>query len=303
MAGRRARRSSALAVAVYLLDVDHAELHLALIGGSPPSFFTLPGWMGLDAPYPSACALASGQPAVPVDPDPPEADEHHVPPYPYVARSVPVTDADRRFGALTLLQLETIGTCRATEHADLQEIGNERATTLVQLAENGAAIAAGPTPLLMPVGSDPDTSICTPGWRGPGVPGSAGTSLMYPLWRLDDLLNQATTTEALGGAARYCLMSPFRAQALALASASEGRLWVLGHSRASSDMVRSLHGAELDARTPAAEAIRGAPTVHLRQPVDGPDPPGRHRTQFHEGLRVIDSLQLMAGHQVATPAD
>ncbi|MGW0210024.1 hypothetical protein ACWDZ8_31000 [Streptomyces sp. NPDC003233] len=207
MAGRRARRSSALAVAVYLLDEDHAELHLALIGGSPPSFFTLPGWMGLDAPYPSTCARASGQPAVLVDPDPPEADEHHVPPYPYVALSAPATDADRRFGALTVLRLETFGTFRATEHADLQEIGNERATTLVQLAENGAAIAAGPTPMLVPVGSDPDTSICTPGWRVPGVPVSAGTSLMYPLWRLDDLLNQATTMEAFVGAARYCLMS------------------------------------------------------------------------------------------------
>ena len=54
-------------------------------------------------------------------------------------------------------------------------------------------------------------------------------------------------------------MSPFRAQGLVLASADEGRLWVLGHSGDSSGMVRNLHGARLDARTPAAEAVRGRP--------------------------------------------
>ncbi|MGY4921929.1 ATP-binding SpoIIE family protein phosphatase [Streptomyces sp. 900105755] len=252
-------RLNAVTVAVYLLDEDHAELQLAMIGGSPPSLFTLPGWLGLDAPCASARALASGQTAVLVDPDPPEADQQHVLPYPYVALSAPVTDADRRFGALTVLRLETFGTFRATEHAALQQIGNELAAALAQLAENGAAIAAGPTPMLVPVGSAPDTSICTPGWGVSGVPGSAGTSLMYPLRRLDDLLNQSTTMEAIVGAARYCLMSPFRAQALVLASASEGRLWVLGHSGASSGMVRSLHGSGLDPRTPAAEAIRGRP--------------------------------------------
>ncbi|MFF3517330.1 SpoIIE family protein phosphatase [Streptomyces sp. NPDC002573] len=250
------QRLTAVTAAVYLLDEDHAELHLAMIGGSPPSFFTLPGRMGLDTPYASARALASGQPAVLVDPDPAEADQQHVPPYPYVALSVPVVDADRRFGALTVLRLETFGTFRATEQADLQEIGNELATALAQLAENGAAIAAGPTPMLVPVGHP---SICTPGWGVSGVPGSAGTSLMYPLRRLEDLLNQATTMEAIVGAARYYVMYPFRAQALVLASANDGRLWVLGHSGASSGMVRSLHGAGLDARTPAAEAIRGRP--------------------------------------------
>ncbi|MFD9655799.1 SpoIIE family protein phosphatase [Streptomyces mirabilis] len=253
------QRLNAVSAAVYLLDEDHAELRVAMIGGSPPSFFTLPGRMGLDAPYASTRALASGKPAVLVDPDPADPDQQHVPPYPYVALSVPVTDADRRFGALTVLRLETRGTYRAAERTDLQEIGNELATALAGLAESGAAIAAGPTPMLVPAGSDADTSICTPGSGVSGVPGSAGTSLMYPLRRLGDLLNQATTRDDIVRAARYCVMSPFRAQALVLASAGEGRLWVLGHSGASSSMVRALHGTGLDARTPAAEAIRGRP--------------------------------------------
>jgi GAF domain-containing protein/anti-sigma regulatory factor (Ser/Thr protein kinase) len=250
---------NAVAAAVYLLDKDHTELQVAMIGGSPPSFVTLPGRMTLDAPYASARALASGKPAVVVDPDPASPDQQHVPPYPYITLSVPVAAAGRRFGALTVLRLETYGNFRAEERTDLQQIGEELATALAELAGTGAAVTAGPTPMLVPAGPEADTSVCTPGWGVSGVPGSAGTSLMYPLRRLADLLNQATTMDYIVGAAQYCVMSPFQARALVLASASEGRLWVLGHSGASSGMVRNLHGAGLDTRTPAAEALLGRP--------------------------------------------
>ncbi|MGW1917038.1 hypothetical protein ACWCQS_41815 [Streptomyces sp. NPDC002076] len=68
-------------------------------------------------------------------------------------------------------------------------------------------------------------------------------------------------------------------------------------------MVRSLHGTGLDARTPAAEAIRGRPlfiAYGQSTTLTYPAGTGRH---FRERLRVIDSLQLTAEHQVATPAD
>ncbi|MFE4960442.1 SpoIIE family protein phosphatase [Streptomyces sp. NPDC056653] len=297
-------RLNAVAVAVYLLNKDHTELQVAMIGGSPPSFFTLPGRMGLDAPYASARALTSGKPAVLVDPDPADPDQQDVLPYPYVALSVPVTAADRRFGALTVLWLETHGNYRAAECADLREIGDELATALSELAGSGAAITAGPTPMLVPVGSDAATSICTPGWGVSGVPGSAGTSLMYPPRRLADLLNQATTMADIVGAAQYCVMSPFHAQALVLASASEGRLWVLGHSGASSGMVRNLHGAGLDARTPAAEAVRGRPLFisEGRSTAADPDwPDGESQTEVYLPLiggRYTIDLPLIGSRKV-----
>jgi anti-sigma regulatory factor (Ser/Thr protein kinase) len=167
--------------------------------------------------------------------------------------------ADRRFGTLTVLRPETSGDYQAANLTDLQEIGDELAAALAELADSGAAVTPGPMPLIVPAELDADTSPCTPGWGVPGVPGSAGASLVYPLRRLEDQLIQATTMDHITGAARYCVMSPFRARALVLASAAEGRLWVLGHSGASSRMVRNIHGTRLDARTPATEAIRGRP--------------------------------------------
>lgn len=80
-----------------------------------------------------------------------------------------------------------------------------------------------------------------------------------PPQRLADLLGQITTMDDIVAAAQYCVMDPFGAQALILTSASEDRLWVLGHSGASCGLVKSLHGARLDSSTPAAEAVRGRP--------------------------------------------
>ncbi|MGW3882799.1 SpoIIE family protein phosphatase [Streptomyces sp. NPDC005055] len=298
------QRLNTVAVTVYLLDKGHTELQLAMIGGSPPSFFTLPGRMSLDAPYASARALTSGKPAVLVDPDPADPDQQHVPPYPYVALSVPVTAADQRFGVLTVLRLETYGNYPAPERANLQEIGDELATALAELAGSGAAITAGPTPMLVPVGCDADTSICTPGWGVSGVPGSAGTSLMYPLRRLADLLNQSTTMDDIVRAAQYCVMSPFHAQALVLASASEGRLWVVGHSGASSGMVRTLHGVGLDTRTPAAEAVRGRPlfiSAGRSTAADSDWPVGESQAEAYlplVGGRQIIDLPLIGSRKV-----
>jgi anti-sigma regulatory factor (Ser/Thr protein kinase)/GAF domain-containing protein len=251
-------RLGAVTAVVYLLDEDRNELRAAMIGGSLPSVFTLPGRMDVEAPWASARALASGRVEMLADPGPGEADQQYMPSYPYVALAAPVITEKHRFGAITAVRLETDGAYGAADRTRLQESGDGLAVALAELAGSGAVVAPGPTPLLVPVFS-PETDTDMPGWGIPGVPGSVGTSLLYPLRRLAEMLNQAATMDDIVRAARSYVMSPFRARSLVLASASEGRLWVLGQCGDSSGVVRNVHGARLDARTPAAEAVRGRP--------------------------------------------
>ncbi|MFF4653381.1 SpoIIE family protein phosphatase [Streptomyces sp. NPDC001380] len=272
-------RLRAVTAAVYLLDERHGELRLAMASGSPPSLFTFAGRMGLDAPRATARAVASGTTAVLVDPDPADPAQEHVRPYPYTALSAPVTSGNRRFGALTVLRVEDRGSFSAAERDGLGEVGDELARVLAGLVEDGVTVAAGPMPMLIPPEADIDTSVYTPGWGVPGVPGSAGTSMMYPLRRLADLLNRARAMEDVVAAGRYCVMAPLGARALVLASATEGRLWVLGHCGASSDIVRGLHGVRMSDRTPATEAFRGRPLFVPRDP--SPLDDGRSGGQPH----------------------
>lgn len=266
------RRLDAVAGAVYLLDERRRELRLALAGGSAQALFTLPGRMDLETPSASVRAWRSGEAAVLLDPNPAEPDQEHVLPYPYTALSAPVFAAGRRFGALTVLRLETRGDYGPTEREAIVDLGHRLAKRLMGLVEEGVTVAAGPMPTLVPPESDTEPCVSTPGWGVSSVPASAGTSMLYPLRRLAELLNRATTMEDVVAAARYCVMSPLRAQALALVSASEGRLWVVGHTGDSSGLVRGLHGARMDGRTPAAEAFRGRPLVVVEDEPSYADP-------------------------------
>ncbi|MET9874674.1 SpoIIE family protein phosphatase [Actinacidiphila glaucinigra] len=247
-------RMDAVSAAVYLLSRDASEVRAAMIAGSPPSCYTMPCRMSMDMPRASTRAVATGKVAVLPDPDPAEEDQTYALPYPYAALAAPVTAGGRRFGALTVLRLESHGGFGPTDRRVLQEIADALATDLAGLARAGTAVMAGPTPALVPVFH---SSIRTPGWGVRGVPGSAGASLMYPLRHFAERLNQTTTVDDLIAAALDSIMSPFGARALVLASVGAGRLWVLGHSGPSSAMVRALHGARLGARTPAVEAVRG----------------------------------------------
>jgi hypothetical protein len=114
------QRLDAVAVAVYLLGDDGSELWAAMIGGSPPSVFTLPGRMAVDGPCASARALASGRVVILTDPDWIADPENLTPetglelqpspydlPYPYSVTAAPVATAGRRFGALAVLRLQT----------------------------------------------------------------------------------------------------------------------------------------------------------------------------------------------------
>ena len=133
-----------VAAAVYLLDGARTQLRVAVIGGAPPSLFTVPGRMDLDVPYATARALASGEVVVLADPDPAEAEQQRVLPYPCVVLSAPVIHADHRFGAISVLRLETHGDYQAADRTGLQEIGDELAAALTERAGSGVAIMPGP---------------------------------------------------------------------------------------------------------------------------------------------------------------
>ncbi|WEP00876.1 SpoIIE family protein phosphatase (plasmid) [Streptomyces sp. FXJ1.172] len=257
--GQAARHLHAAAAAVYLLTADGAELRAAMIGGSPPSVFTLPGRMPLDSPYASARALADGGVAFLAEPDPLAEPEQGALAYPYTVASVPLESAGRRFGSLTVLRTEDRGGYGDADCRRLTRIGDRLAALLAGLLARGATITPGSLPVLVPVlGTEPPAGPehgILPGL--PAVPGSTGLTLLYALQRLADMLNRATTMEHVTGAAEFCVMAPLRARALALASAADGRLWVVGHSGDSACLVRELHGSALSAHTPAARALRG----------------------------------------------
>ncbi|MER6980615.1 GAF domain-containing protein, partial [Streptomyces carpinensis] len=248
-----AHRLQAAAAAVYLLTPDGGELRAAMIGGSPPSVLTLPGRMPLDSPYASARALASGGPALLADPDPLADPRHGALAYSYTVASVPLEGEGRRFGSLTVLRAENRGGYDEADFRRLTRIGDRLVGLLSGLQDRGVAVVPGTLPVLVPVfGTEPQAEHADPVVRGvPGVPGSTGMTLLYALQRLTDMLNRATTVEHVVGAAELCLTAPLGARALALASAAEGRLWVLGHSGDSSALVGELHGAALHGGTPA----------------------------------------------------
>ncbi|WP_240528573.1 SpoIIE family protein phosphatase [Streptomyces humi] len=253
-----AHRLHAVAAAVYLLTPDGGELRAAMIGGSPPSVLTLPGRMTLDSPYASARALAFGGPALLADPDPLADPRHDALAYPYTVASVPLEREDRRFGSLTVLRTENGDGYDEADRRRLTRIAERLVALLCGLQDRGVAVVPGTLPVLVPVlGTEPHAVPAAQAVRGvPGVPGSSGMTLLYALQRLTEMLNRATTWEHVVGAAEFCLMAPLGARALALASAAEGRLWVLGHSGDSAALVRELHGTALHSGAPAARALR-----------------------------------------------
>ncbi|MEU2227594.1 SpoIIE family protein phosphatase [Streptomyces sp. NPDC018347] len=298
------RRSGAVTAAVHLLDADRTRLEVAMIAGSPPSIFSVLPGADLDSPYEPARALASGTTVGDLETH--RDAEHAQPPlsYPYLAIATPVVAGDRRFGALMALRLDTHGPYSAADRAALEEEGRGLAAALTTLADRGEAVVAPCTPTLIPARP---ASVRTAGWGLPGVPGSGGTSMMYPLRRLADLLNQATTKQEVMAAARSCVMRPLRARAIVLAVAEDGRFWVVGHSGDSSELARGLHGSTANASSPAADALQAGPQfrgVEPAGPGDGPgtgSPSARDLAEAHlplVGNRHVLDLPLLQGSDV-----
>ncbi|MEU4092933.1 SpoIIE family protein phosphatase [Streptomyces sp. NPDC026673] len=282
-----AHRLHAVAAAVYLLTPDGGELRAAMIGGSPPSVLTLPGRMGLDSSYASARALAEHEVAFLAEPDPFADPEHGALAYPYTVASIPLETEERRYGALTVLRTENRGGYSDADCDTLARIGDRLVDLLSGLHARGVAIAPGNLPVLIPLfGTEPPAEDGDPVvWGVPGLPGSAGMSLLYALQRLTDMLNRATTMEHVIGVAEFCVMAPLGARALALASAADGRMWVLGHSGASARLVRELHGIAVHSGTSAARALLGRPLFVRGAPATLSGPSDRSRSGPYGGDR------------------
>lgn len=274
----------AVAAAVHLLSGDGARLELALTGGGPPSLFMVPGRVRLDSSGSCARAFASRGAAVSALAGAAGTAHEHALPHPYAALSVPLAVEDRRFGTMTVLRAQPPEAFGAADRKRLQRAGDRLAAALAGLAERGIAVTAGPMPALVPIWPGPDVDGHTPGWGVPGAPGSAGTSMMYPVRRLTELLNRATTPDDIVEAAQRCIMAPFGARALVLVTADQGHLWVLGHSGASSGMVRHLHGARTDVRSPVTDALSGLPRFLAASgppAVDSGRPDGEPHAEVH----------------------
>ncbi|MFI9219401.1 SpoIIE family protein phosphatase [Streptomyces werraensis] len=273
-----------VAAGVHLLDDEDAWLELALVGGAPPSLFMLPGRIRLDSADPCARVISVDDAVAPSRTDATGGGQEFALPHPYVALSVPVAAAGSRFGTMTVLRPEASDGHGRSERRDLQHTADRLATTLAGLAERGTAVLAGPVPALVPMWPDSPADRPAPGWGVSGAPGSAGTSMMYPVRRLTEMLNRATTADDIVEAAQECIVAPFGARALVMVRADQNHVWVLGHSGVSSGMVRHLHGARTDAESPVTDALRGIPrflTAAGPQAADSGRADGRPRTEVY----------------------
>ncbi|MFD9289174.1 SpoIIE family protein phosphatase [Streptomyces sp. NPDC060030] len=254
------RRLSAPTAAVYLIDDHRTHLNAAVIGGGPPSAYTLPARMPVGASSAPARALVSGRVEVVLDPDLAERLRSGAEPYPYVSIGAPVVAPGRRFGALAVLRPETDGDWTKADVDAVRDIGDTLASELVSLAEDGIDVVAGLMPVIIPAFSPyPSEADRTRGWGAVDLPGSAGMSLIYPMRGLANMLNEAMSMDDIVRAAHDCVMVPFGAQALLIVASEEGRLWVLGHTGNSSGRARHLHGVSVHNSMPAATAVRANP--------------------------------------------
>ncbi|MFQ6144455.1 SpoIIE family protein phosphatase [Streptomyces seoulensis] len=249
-------RCGAIGAAAYLVDAEQMCLRVAAIAGSPPSFFAFAPQADLKA----RCAVSQALPLDTAVTDPGSAaeargwDDSLSAAYRMI--EAPVVSGQRRFGTLVILRVDTEAERSDTHLTELRRAGAELAEALAELGDGGRTITAASAPMVFPALL---ASPHTPGWGRPDVPGSSGASMLYPLHHLSGLLNLATTMDEIVAAARSCVMAPFRAQAVVLAVAREGRFWVVGHGGASSEPARNLHGSRLDAPSAAADALREGP--------------------------------------------
>jgi serine phosphatase RsbU (regulator of sigma subunit)/anti-sigma regulatory factor (Ser/Thr protein kinase) len=256
---------------VYLVEDDGKALSAAVIGGSPPSIFTMPERLTPDVPYASLAAwrtgtVVVGEPTVRPEDEPLAG----LVPFPFSVASAPVVTGGHRFGALTLIRSPSVEFALDEDQLErLREIGTRLALGLAPLAERGIPIAPGPKPLLFPVfAGGPRPPPRSSAWGWPDVPGSAGLTFMYQVHKLTAALNEAMDTDDVVMAAQSRIMIPFGAEALVLNTVNDGRLWVVGHSGAFPETVRRLHGSSAESGTPAADALYGHDPMFFRNRAD-----------------------------------
>jgi serine phosphatase RsbU (regulator of sigma subunit)/anti-sigma regulatory factor (Ser/Thr protein kinase) len=254
---------------VYLLEPDDTKLVAEMIAGTPPEMFTLPERMSVDAPYASSTAWRTGKLVVFGEPMV-QADHPglaRLVPFPYSVVSTPLAADGYRFGVLSVVRIPSEnGVLDDEQRQWLCEEGDRLATRLTPLARQGVSMRPGPRPLLVPVfRAEPPLTSLAASWSLPDVPGSAGLTMLYHMYKLGTALNEAAGTREVSMAARSHIMDPSSAQSLVLGVVSDRRLWVVGHHGPSAKVVRRLHGSGVESGTPATDTLCG------REPLLFPD--------------------------------
>ncbi|MGI5461113.1 GAF domain-containing SpoIIE family protein phosphatase [Streptomyces sp. CA-249302] len=229
-----------------------------------PCGFTVPSELSLeDMRQPTARAYRTGELIVA------EADEvreliRQVPelflhsPFPMAVASVPLVEAGRTFGCLSVRwsRTQTRGTPVAPDDLRLlQTVAEKLAGQLHHLAEAGLSMEAptvpifiAPAPMPLPdAGSTPAADQL-----GRGV---TGTTFLYQLRRLSTQLAGAVQIRDVLTAAQDQVMAPFGASALMLCLVQEGRLRVVGSSGFSRDEVGHVEGTPLSRSTPETDTV------------------------------------------------
>jgi anti-sigma regulatory factor (Ser/Thr protein kinase) len=255
----------AAAGVVYLIQQDRA-LQAVAIGGEPPTIFTMPDRVPLDATLASAVAFRTGSLCIAGESAPDAREERlsRAVPYSHSAASAPLHSRGRSFGALTVTRCPARdGPLDRAGRKRLSQAGECLANELYRLEQRGVAVLSRSRPLVIPLFADhaPRRGESDLGrsrqvtWGIPTVPGSSALTFMYHVHKLAAALNQVVSADDLVEAVHARVMAPFGTGAVTVSVTGEGRWWVVGHSGRRAEASRHLHGSSVAAPTPETDVL------------------------------------------------
>jgi Stage II sporulation protein E (SpoIIE)/GAF domain len=254
------RELGAFVAVVFVAQPDEGDLVAAAVGGSPPAIFSIPDRIPCESPHASATAWRTGRPVESGLPfAPPEAERSlQFVSYPYSVIAIPLGVGERRFGSLTALWVPPCPSEIPRLLERLAELGEQLECALLERSPREEW--PRPCPMIVPVFETMrETAVSTKArghrWGLPELPASSVLSQMYHLHKLSAALNRASGIDGVVREASEWIMKPFGASTLVVVLGRQGRLRVVGHD-GSPGLVRAIHGAHLDRRIPAADALR-----------------------------------------------
>ncbi|MET8160261.1 SpoIIE family protein phosphatase [Sphaerisporangium sp. NPDC005289] len=253
---RAVRDMDAYSGAVYLPDDEGRHLAATVICGAPPAIFTMPDRMSVDGPYATAMAYRTGRPVSvgATDASFPAARLLPLVPFAYSVVAVPLIAEESPIGTLTVAWVPPRRhRLPDAEMLRLRGMGASLSRDLARLGERGASIRANRPPVVMPLY---DGVAQEREWGLPGIPGSFGMSLMYQVYKLSAMLNEASGLPEIIHAAEQRVMAPFGACCFALATIAEGRLRLAGQTGCQVGLAEEIHDVPLTRSTPYTDVIR-----------------------------------------------
>jgi anti-sigma regulatory factor (Ser/Thr protein kinase) len=254
---------------VYLAQSKRSQLFSAVVGGAPPSVFTVPEWVSYDSDSSPAVAYRTARVVSRPDPCSSEYSDRDSPPlmpYPHYVVSVPLTDAGETYGVLTGQWAPAFPSDRLWVLERMEELGRRLSSELVdcQPADLGASFMQ--TPIIIPVLSNPPPrhDATENPWGLNDAPGSSALSMMYQVHKLSAAFNEAFQLDDVMRATRDRIMVPFRAHAFLVAIVQEGRVQIVGRHEAAA-AAREIHGSSIE------DDFTGSDTLRTRAPIFIPD--------------------------------